>query len=175
MSALRLLAAAGHGAITGAALALLIGFAVLLALGGRALVVVSGSMEPALRVGDAAIVLPLAPPDARVGDVVTFAAPETGRITTHRLRSVRRRSGGRYAFVTKGDAANGVERWTLPAEGSLGRAVVRVPYAGHAFARVRSPLGWALLVAVPLVALGGRELRRIWRPAAGGADATRAA
>jgi hypothetical protein len=93
---------------------------------------------------------------------VTFTA--AGRITTHRLRGVRRRPDGHFAFTTKGDANNAVERWTMPADGRLSRAVYRVPRIGSVLLAIRRPLGWALLVGLPLLALGAYEIVRIWRP-----------
>lgn len=157
----------------GLVLGLLLALILPLAFGMRPLVVLSGSMEPVLHVGDVTVVERIAPREAGVGDVVSFKAPETGRVTTHRLRAVRRGDHGRFVFTTKGDANNAVERWTLPADGQLSRAVYRVPLVGRALLMIRTPLGWTLLVGLPLLALGIQEIVRIWRraPEAGNAVA----
>ncbi len=147
----------------GLALGLLLALTAPLAFGMRPLVVLSGSMEPVLHVGDVTVVQRISPRDARVGDVVTFKAPGSGRTTTHRLRAVRRIGDGRFAFTTKGDANNAVERWVLPAEGQLSRGVYRVPQVGRVLLWIGTPLGWALLVGLPLLALGVQEIVRIWR------------
>ena len=147
----------------GALVAVLIGP---LAFDMRPLVVLSGSMEPVLAVGDVAVVERIRPGDARVGDVVTFTAPETGRLTTHRVRATRR-DGAKIEFVTKGDANNATERWTLPLDGRLSRAAYRVPLVGHVATRLRTPLGWALLVGAPLLLLAAQDLWRTWRPEPG--------
>jgi signal peptidase len=149
----------------GLVLGLTLALAAPLAIGMRPLVVLSGSMEPVLHVGDVTVVRRIAPAAARVGDVVTFKAPATGRVTTHRLRGVRRLPGGSFAFTTKGDANNSVERWNLPANGTLSRAVYRVPVVGRALLVIRTPLGWTLLIGLPLLGLGAQEIARIWRPA----------
>lgn len=133
-----------------------------LAFGMRSLVVLSGSMEPALHVGDVTIVRRIRPAQAHVGDVITFSAPSTGRLTTHRVRAVRP-TAGRYAFVTKGDANNAVERWTVPPGADLSRAIFRIPMIGRVVIVAHTPMGWSLLVALPLGLLAGHELRRIWR------------
>lgn len=146
-------------------LGLLLALTVPLAFGMRPLVVLSGSMEPVLHVGDVTVVQRIAPREARVGDVVTFKAPDGGRVTTHRVRATRRTDAGRYAFTTKGDANNAVERWTLAADGQLSRAVYRVPLVGHGLLAIATPLGWALLVGLPLLLLGIQEIARIWRRA----------
>jgi signal peptidase I len=140
------------------------------AVGMRPFVVLSGSMEPILHVGDVTLNKPISPAEARVGDVVTFTAA-SGRITTHRLRAVRRSSDGRFAFTTKGDANNAVERWTLPADGRLSHTVYRVPAVGRALLASHTPLGWTLLVGLPLLALGGEQIVRIWRPSRRASDA----
>ena len=150
-------------AICGVCLGLLLALTLPLAFGMRPLVVLSGSMEPGLHVGDVTVVERIGPRAARVGDVVTFKAPGSGRVTTHRVRAVRAAPGGRIAFVTKGDANNAVERWTLPGDGLLSRGVFRIPLVGHALLYVHTPLGWALLVGLPVLLLGAGELRRIWR------------
>lgn len=156
----------------GIVLALVLVLTIPLAFGMRPLVVLSGSMEPVLHVGDVTVVERIAPREARVGDVVTFKAPESGRVTTHRLRAVRRSPDGRFAFTTKGDANNSIERWTLPADGQLSRAVHRVPSVGHVLLLIATPLGWALLVGLPLLVLGIQEIVRIWRRAPEVGDAS---
>jgi signal peptidase len=161
----RLLATFALHTILGVTLGLLLALTAPLAFGMRPLVVLSGSMEPVLHVGDVTVVQRVAPRAARVGDVVTFKAPGGGRITTHRVRAVRVAEHGRFVFTTKGDANNSLERWTLPADGQLSRAVYTIPLVGRALLLIHTPLGWALLVGLPLLALGAQEIRRIWRSA----------
>ncbi len=139
-------------------------------VGLRPLVVLSGSMEPALHVGDVNVMRRIDPSDARTGEIVTFENPANRRVTTHRVRSVRRGAHGGYDFMTKGDANNAVERWTLPANGRLGRTVYRVPAVGRAMLWIRTPAGWSAFVVLPLLVLGVQEVKRIWRPRAGKAD-----
>jgi signal peptidase len=134
-----------------------------LAFGARTLTVLSGSMEPALHTGDAVVSTPIRPLDARPGDIVTFHDPARGgALVTHRLRSVRAR-GGRVEAVTKGDANNAVERWSVPADGEIGRVAYRVPAVGHLLARVRTRTGMLLLVVAPLLLIAAFEIRDIWR------------
>jgi signal peptidase len=66
-------------------------------------------------------------------------------------------------LVTKGDAANGLQRWSVPADGSLGRVQYRLWKLGYALGWIHGPLGRFLLVAVPAVALAISTLARIWR------------
>jgi signal peptidase I len=132
--------------------------------GGRSLTVMSGSMEPALGVGDVVINGRVTPADVRVGDIVTFSDPEgTGKLLTHRVRRVRIADGTAHV-VTKGDNSNAVERWDMPAEGSLGRVEFRVPLLGFLVFWLHGPLARIGLIVIPALLLAGFELWRIWRP-----------
>jgi signal peptidase I len=132
--------------------------------GGRSLTVMSGSMEPALGVGDVVINSRVTPTNVRVGDIVTFSDPEgTGKLLTHRVRRVRIADGTAHV-VTKGDNSNAVERWDMPAEGSLGRVEFRVPLLGFLVFWLHGPLARIGLIVIPALLLAGFELWRIWRP-----------
>jgi signal peptidase I len=143
------------------------GFAVVVApslLGGRSLTVMSGSMEPALGVGDVVVDSRVRPADVRVGDIVTFSDPEgTGKLITHRVRRLRIVDGTAHV-VTKGDNTNAVERWDVPADGSLGRVEYRVPLLGFLVFWLHGTLASVALIVVPALLLAAFELRRIWRP-----------
>ena len=146
-----------------------------LIVGGTTLTVLSGSMRPTLTVGDVVLVEEVGPQEVRIGDVISFRDPhDPSRLLTHRVRDIRV-EGSAVAFVTKGDANTGVERWRIPSSGGLGRVVWRVPLLGYALHWARGPVGRILLVVVPAVALGLHELWRIWRPAPEEADGAAAA
>ena len=141
----------------------LVGAAVARPLGFRVLVEHSDSMAPAIRTGDLLVAEDIPPRQARVGDVITFHSPGTGRLLTHRVISRRLQPGGRWSFETRGDANTGVERWAVSARGTIGRVTVRLPKAGYVIGWLGRPI-WAML----LVGGGGLLLavllaRRIWR------------
>jgi signal peptidase len=132
--------------------------------GGRALTVMSGSMEPAIGVGDVVINSHVAPAQVRVGDIITFSDPEgTGKLITHRVRRMRIANGTAHV-VTKGDNTNAVERWDIPAGGSLGRVEYRVPMLGFLVFWLHGPFASVALIVIPALLLAGFELWRIWRP-----------
>lgn len=132
------------------------------ALGLEPHIEASDSMRPAVRAGDALWLSDIRASEARVGDVIAFAHPDRGDAVLHRVVA-RRRSGKRIAFVTRGDANSGVERWTIPPSGSLGRySGWRVPHAGRLVGSVLGPLPAGVTIASAL-ALAVILLRRIWR------------
>jgi len=125
--------------------------------------VLSGSMTPTLHVGDVVVEHRISPLSVRVGDIVTFRVPEhQARLYTHRVVSMEA-VGSDVSFVTKGDANTGFERWTVPASGTIGRVVVRIPFLGYVTNRAGSRIGRFGLLVIPAVLLAFVELRRIWR------------
>lgn len=157
--------------LVGAAAAVLLAVAWIVPFGGRALSVMSGSMSPAIETGDVVVSRGVSPLEIRRGDVITFRDPtDAERLITHRVKEIQI-TGGEARFVTKGDANNSAERWTVPAEGEVGLVLYRLPKLGYALVWLGNPLAKLLLVALPALLLGGYELRRIWAPDEGTEDA----
>jgi signal peptidase len=131
--------------------------------GWRALTVMSGSMEPAIGVGDVVVARQIPAGDAQAGQVVTFSDP-SGRkkLITHRVKSVST-VRGTARFVTQGDANTGVERWTVPADGTVGLVERRIPKVGYVAVWARSRPG-AMALLLPLLVIAALELISLWRP-----------
>ncbi len=147
-----------------------LGFAavVLLAVGGssvfgfRTLTDLSGSMEPGIRPGDLVVDQPIEARDLKVGEIVTFRSPTPPkRLITHRVRRITS-AGYLRDVVTKGDANDTVEHWTIPAQGRVGVVRLRVPKLGYAFRYLSGPLDRILTIVLPALLLGAIALRRIW-------------
>lgn len=156
---LRFLAMTAVGFAIGIAVAL----AAPLAFHARPLVVLSGSMEPALRTGDVSVVRSIAPLDARPGDIVTFRDPDNAdRLITHRVRAMRVQ-GDAVVFRTRGDANNVSEHWRVPASGEIGRLMYRIPKLGWVLSYARSKGLFMLLLGGALALLLVLELGAIWR------------
>ena len=164
MTALRLSWSFGRSAAAGMIVALVLAAAVPVAFGGRSFSVMSGSMEPSISTGDLVVTTPIGPDEAASGDVVTFTDPEhEGRLLTHRVASSEPR-GDSYAFVTKGDANETAERWSIPADGRLGRVSLRLPKVGYVLALGRTAAARIVLITVPALVLAGFALAWIWGP-----------
>lgn len=151
-------------AVAGFVLAVLLAAALPQALGSTSMVVRSGSMTPAIRTGDVVVVRPIAPTEAAIGDIVTFKDPAGGdRLLVHRVRAISR-VGDDVEVITRGDANTTQERWKVPADGTIGTVVYRVPALGFAVAWIGSPGGRVGLVILPALLLAAMFLIRIWRP-----------
>ena len=135
---------------------------VALVAGYRPLIVRSGSMEPAVHVGDLVFTKRIRPTSAGLGDIVTFHDPTRGReLITHRV--VRRTvQGDRLLFVTRGDANTGVERWSVAANGTIGELQFRLPRLGYAVSEFAIPAVRFAFVSLASLLLGLIILRRIW-------------
>jgi signal peptidase I len=133
-------------------------------VGAHSFTVLSGSMEPTLHVGDVVVDRKVHPLDVRPGDIVTFRDPDgAARLLTHRV--VRLRASGTTAYiVTKGDANHGVERWSIPVAGTLGRVEFRVPKVGYALQLIGGRNSRLALIAFPALLLALFELKRLWLP-----------
>ncbi len=148
-------------------LALTLAIALPVLFGCRTLVVMSGSMEPAISTGSVVVVKRMPAAQIAVGDVISFQSPESaGRTLTHRVRAVES-VDGRVEVETRGDANTGSESWSIDPGGAVGRLIYHVPFAGYLLAPLQMTPARLLLVVVPALLLGVSLLRDIWRSPAG--------
>jgi len=159
----RLAISIGSAAVT-FILAIVLAPILLVPFGFRSATVMSGSMTPTLEMGDIAIERPIAPGEARVGDVITFSDPEdSDRLVTHRVRSMSVK-GDEYTFETKGDANNTGETWHIVADGTIGRVSLAIPKVGFLLGSQRGPWVRISFVLIPALVWAAYELVNIWRP-----------
>lgn len=132
-------------------------------LTGRLVVqtVPTGSMEPTIPRGSAIVVTPHAVKDVKVGDIIVFAAPETGVTTVHRVVEIIDGEQGPM-FSTKGDANDGPDPWQLSVRGGNVHEVREViPGVGVALSALSSPVARLLLAALGAILVLGVGLRQL--------------
>ena len=128
--------------------------------GPKLMVVLSGSMEPAIHTGSVVIVKPAG--QYKVGDVITFGKNTRTEVpTTHRVVSDRIQDGVRM-LQTQGDANNSPDVKEISESEVIGKVLVSVPFAGYVIDFVKKPLGFALVIALPAVFIVYDEARKIW-------------
>ncbi len=131
------------------AVSVLVAGALLLAfLGYRPMVDRSGSMVPAIRVGDVVITEWVHADRIRPGQIVTF--PQNfGRteLVTHRVQTVDI-VGRRVKVMTKGDANIDSEHWSASSNTLVGRVVWQVPWVGTVISMLGSAAMRRLLLAL---------------------------
>jgi len=119
-------------------------------LGMAPLIVMSGSMEPAIMPGDVVVIREQAPQKYKLGDIATYLVGTT--TYTHRI--IGEENGG---FILKGDKNNVVDD-TVPAEQFVGKVLFRIPKIGLAILFFKTPLGMTVLLILLVLCLYGEEL-----------------
>lgn len=132
------------------------------AMGWQGVLVLTGSMEPALDTGGVAFVDRVRPEAVHVGDVVTFTRAGSTQQLTHRVVEVTATVDGPQ-FRTKGDANDIADDWVVRPAQLVGKVRFALPHLGGvARLLVTSRQQLALFMAVPALYLIGDDLRR-WR------------
>jgi signal peptidase I len=151
-------------AMTAAALASLLGVTLLPnLLGYKTYVVLSGSMEPSIHTGSVLVALPVPPDSLKVNDVIVYNRSDVSERVTHRIVQINR-DGDKPAFITKGDANQAADAWTVQYGDTAGKIVLSVPLLGYAYQGIASPQGRLVFLVVPVLVLSLLWLAQIWRP-----------
>ncbi|CAG9620762.1 signal peptidase I [Sutcliffiella rhizosphaerae] len=114
--------------------------------GYKPLTILSNSMQPYFNAGDVILIKPDQPP--KVNDVITFKHPE-GILVTHRIIDTAVENG-KNVFITKGDNNNTADELMVTSESILGVQTNIIPGAGHVAKFVAGPIGFILLIGVPI-------------------------
>jgi signal peptidase I len=134
-------------------------------LTGRETFVVGGpSMEPAIPLGAAVVVEPVAPAALAVGDVVSLRSGPGRAVFTHRIVRLAQRDGEIW-IETKGDANRTPDPSLTPASAVIGRAAFVVPWAGYLIALLSHPVGALAFITLGLLLLTAAWLVESFEPA----------
>jgi signal peptidase len=128
--------------------------------GWSAMIVRSGSMEPAVPVGSLIVVQPVSGQDVRVGDAIAVRRTRGARPVTvlHRVIALDERDGRRFADL-KGDANATPDPEPVALTEPVARLVAVVPSAGYALATARTAVHPSRLL---LLGCGAVGLWLIW-------------
>jgi signal peptidase len=127
----------------------------------KVLTVLSGSMEPTIKIGAVVVIRP--ENDYKIGDIITFG-PNTKTQTpvTHRINDIKV-VGGNAIYITKGDANNAPDSKEIKKKDIIGKMLFSVPFAGYAVDFVKKPIGFILIIMVPAVIIVYDEIRKIFK------------
>jgi len=95
--------------------------------------VASGSMSPALNIGDLVIVQGIPASNISRGDIIVFLDPTQNASdhTVHRVVGMQTLANGTTLFKTKGDQNEDEDSFWVPDDQVQGRVLYRIPYVGY--------------------------------------------
>ena len=124
------------------------------------MIVQSGSMQPAIKMGS--VVMVKSANDYKIGDIITFG--EITRIkspTTHRIDDIKIVEGEVY-YITKGDANNASDQKEISKKEIIGKVLIDIPYLGFAVDFAKKPIGFVLIIGIPAVVIISDEVKKIY-------------
>lgn len=121
--------------------------------------VMSGSMEPAIKVGSLVLVRKVPISWISSGDVINFRK-EDGNTVIHRVLDIKEQDG-KFVFITKGDINNSPDVDPVKEDAVLGKVILTVPYLGYISAFTHTRKGFVLTVILPASVIITYELWNI--------------
>ena len=104
----------------------------------------SESMTPTINMGDLIISGPVNG-EINEGDIITYEL--NGELVTHRVHS----TGD--TIITKGDAVEDPDPWTVKGSSIQGVYLIKIPYVGYATSFIQTKVGWFITIIIPAMAL----------------------
>lgn len=96
-------------------------------LGIKTYVIISGSMQPELKIGDIVVVKKITQEDLKVGDIISFRHGQS--VITHRISRIIEEDGERK-YITKGDFNNAEDSESVTYNNIEGKVIRSVPQFG---------------------------------------------
>ena len=126
----------------------------------KLMIVQSGSMTPAIKMGSVVVAKPAE--NYQIGDVITFGPyTRTQAPTTHRIYDIKV-TDGNPVYITKGDANNAPDQREITKRDIVGKVLFSIPYLGYAVDFAKRPLGFSLIIIVPAALIIIDEIKNIY-------------
>lgn len=120
-----------------------------------AYVIVSGSMDPTIKVRDAIIIKRYDDQELKVGDIVTYRSEDPyfyGIMITHRIIDIEYANGQRQ-YITKGDHNATRDRLPVKSNQIYGKVVMMIPKIGYIQTFLATSYGWVIAVVIPCLGI----------------------
>lgn len=114
--------------------------------GFRPYIVLSGSMEPNLQVGDIVVSKNVSEEQVKIGDIITFE-DENGVTITHRVVDIVIKDGKKL-YQTKGDNNNTKDIGLVPIENIRGEYTFKISGVGKFVTQIITPTGLILIILI---------------------------
>jgi len=129
------------------------------AMGWQGMVVLSGSMEPALKTGGLAFVEKVSQDevsDLQPGEIISYRQPRSQSLVSHRIVEVQSDDAGVF-FITKGDANTEIDTSPVRAGDVVGKVRWDVPQLGLWVQRLQDRTTYYIFLGIPAALLIGSE------------------
>jgi signal peptidase len=114
-------------------------------------VVVSNSMSPQIKTGDAVVIKDIEASDIKIGEVIIFRDPQNKEdLVIHRVTQIEDQGGVKF-FSTKGDNNGAPDNWRISAGEVIGGIAVRLPAFGSFLDFITTPKGYVSCLVIPAV------------------------
>ncbi len=130
-----------------------------------AYVIVSGSMEPIIKVRDAVVIKRCEVDDIKQGDVVTYRSLDEafyGILITHRVVNIEEENGEKK-FITKGDHNETIDRKPVSFDQIQGKVVMRIPKIGYLKYFLVDYYGWIIAVVIPSLGIIAYDIVKLYK------------
>lgn len=117
-------------------------------MGYKFFVVLTGSMEPDIGIGDLIIVKTVDPMTINSGDIITFQSSQSENIITHRVKE--KSDNENIEFITKGDANNVEDPNLVNSDSLIGKVSVHVPKVGSSLKFVQTNAKAVLIIILAI-------------------------
>ena len=127
--------------------------------------VMSGSMEPQIKVGSSIVVKPSK--EYRVGDVISFNPPNVKsdkESITHRIVRINGKPWSEI-YYTKGDANSNEDSKAVYGDQIIGKVIFSVPYLGYLLVYIKTLPGLLLIIIIPATIIIYEEIKKIKKEA----------
>jgi signal peptidase len=128
----------------------------------RAYIILSGSMEPIIKVGGVAIVAPYK--NYSSNDIISFYQNgDKKNIVTHRIQAKLYPNGinKQPVYLTSGDANNALDQEKVTQDQITGKVIFSIPYLGYLANFVQTPYGLILFVIIPATIIVYEEAKKV--------------
>lgn len=120
-----------------------------------AYIIVSGSMEPIIKINDAIVIKRTDSTNIKVGDVITYKSVEPsyyGIMITHRVIDIINENG-EIKYITKGDHNETRDINPISVDQVYGKVIMRIPKIGYIQYFLATAYGWIIAIVIPCLGI----------------------
>lgn len=114
-------------------------------LGIKTYVIISGSMEPELNIGDMVIVKEISDYELNVGDIISYRNGQS--VITHRIEKIHY-NNGQISYITKGDANNVEDSTIITNDDIEGKVINKLSGIGNIILFLQSKYSIILITVI---------------------------